>query len=199
MRIYQTLREAHEAVRQIESTLDDLDRRVRKLDDDAKVWFIRTEPTEQVVDKLTLLETVLGHPMYWFVCWMDERKVAKKWPYNEVQPVSKGKALVGEGLVVLCASAMLGCITTKSPAGVWQYLFAALMMANISIGAYIGGKLTALLMNRLAQIKKAKAERDTAVARLKQIKDIATREGPAGYRASAQESARFREIADICG
>lgn len=70
--IYTSLAEAQEALRRIEKRIDGMDR-----------WFIRKEEAPKMEDdRLALWE----YPIYWFVCWVDDRKTAKKWPYSEDKP-----------------------------------------------------------------------------------------------------------------
>ena len=76
MIVYATLAEAQEALRRIEKRIDGMDR-----------WFIRKEEAPKVDDdNLSMVETIVGYPLYWFVCWTEERKAAKKWPWNESKP-----------------------------------------------------------------------------------------------------------------
>lgn len=162
-------------------------------------WFFRTEDAWGE-PKMTFLESTVGHLMYWFVCWTDERKAAKKWPWNE-EPVNQEaevKPSFKATLAVMSAWAIVvtGYLCAQEKAFT-DTLFWKVVLPGI--GGFLIAQTILLAANRLAKVQKANQERDAYKRKLQQIKGIVNGDGTGGYRMPGAEPPAFREIRDIIG
>lgn len=171
--IYTSAAEAQEAMRRIEKRIDGMDR-----------WFIRKEETPKMDnDNPSLMETILGYPIYypiyWFVCWTENRKAAKKWPWNE--PRLSPPPSINMGLLLWAMLATAMAVDAAPFVAVGYHWISVVMLTILGIGFGI------MAWGRTSKVREANAK-------LAAIKQMVSESSPTYRTGEPASHASIRKI-----